>query len=86
MATGALEATGRIGDARLAARLRRECRGEVLFDAFDRARYATDASIYQIEPLGVLVAKDADDVAAALAVAAEEGVPVLPRGGGTSHV
>ena len=56
-----------------------------MFDAFSRARYATDASIYQIEPLGVLVAKDADDVAAALAIAREEGFPVLPRGGGTSQ-
>jgi len=85
MATVRLEPTGRIGDSKLAARLRRDCRGAVLFDAFSRARYATDASIYQIEPLGVLVAKDADDVAAALAIARDEGVPVLPRGGGTSQ-
>ena len=85
MATVRLQPTGRIGDSRLAARLRRDCRGEVLFDAFSRARYATDASIYQIEPLGVLVAKHADDVAAALAIAREEGFPVLPRGGGTSQ-
>jgi hypothetical protein len=39
----------------LEARLRREIRGEVLFDTFSRGRYATDASIYQIEPLGVVV-------------------------------
>src|SRR6266850_7991692 len=69
----------------LEARLRRETRGEVLFDAFSRGRYATDASIYQIEPLGVVVPKGNDDVAAALAIAREEGVPVLPRGGGTSQ-
>ena len=85
MSTTALQATGRIGDSRLAERLRRACRGEVLFDAFSRGRYSTDASIYQIEPIGVLVARDAEDVAAALAVAREEGVPVLPRGGGTSQ-
>jgi FAD/FMN-containing dehydrogenase/Fe-S oxidoreductase len=85
MSTVRLEPTGRIGDSKLAARLRRDCRGEILFDAFSRARYATDASIYQIEPLGVLVAKDADDVTAALAIAREEGVPVLARGGGTSQ-
>jgi FAD/FMN-containing dehydrogenase/Fe-S oxidoreductase len=69
----------------LEARLRRELKGEVLFDPFSRGRYATDASIYQIEPLGVVVPKDKDDVAAALTIAREEGVPVLPRGGGTSQ-
>jgi FAD/FMN-containing dehydrogenase/Fe-S oxidoreductase len=71
--------------SRLEARLRRELQGEVLFDPFSRGRYATDASIYQIEPLGVAVVKDKADVAAALAIAREEGVPVLPRGGGTSQ-
>src|SRR5437763_2940286 len=69
----------------LEARLKRELRGEVLFDAFTRGRYSTDASIYQIEPLGVVVPKDREDVAAALTIAREEGVPVLPRGGGTSQ-
>ena len=69
----------------LEARLRRELRGEVLFDAFSRGRYATDASIYQIEPLGVVVPKSREDAAAAIAIAREEGVPVLPRGGGTSQ-
>ena len=59
--------------------------GEVLFDAFSRGRYSTDASIYQIEPIGVVVPKSDADVEAALAIAAEEGVPVLPRGGGTSQ-
>jgi FAD/FMN-containing dehydrogenase/Fe-S oxidoreductase len=65
--------------------LRRETQGEVLFSRADRGRYATDASIYQIEPIGVLVPKTIDDVAAALAIAREHGVPVLPRGGGTSQ-
>ncbi len=69
----------------LATRLRREFRGEVLFDAFSRGRYSTDASIYQIEPLGVVVPKRREDAAAAIAIAREEGVPVLPRGGGTSQ-
>ncbi|HEX9490014.1 MAG TPA: FAD-binding protein, partial [Stellaceae bacterium] len=73
------------GAAALAARLRQNLRGEVLFDAFSRGRYSTDASIYQIEPLGVVVPRDKEDVAAALAIAREEGVPVLPRGGGTSQ-
>ena len=69
----------------LEARLRRETRGEVLFDAFSRGRYSTDASIYQIEPLGVVVPRSREDAAAAIAIAREEGVPVLPRGGGTSQ-
>jgi FAD/FMN-containing dehydrogenase/Fe-S oxidoreductase len=76
---------GHLGDSRLAARLRRETQGEVLFAAADRGRYATDASIYQMEPIGVLVARTVDDVAAAMAICREEGVPVLPRGGGTSQ-
>src|SRR5258708_15877585 len=73
------------GSPRLEARLRRELQGEVLFDPFSRGRYSTDASSYQIEPLGVVVPKDRADVAAALTIAREEGVPVLPRGGGTSQ-
>src|SRR5258708_7757603 len=75
----------RIGDSGLAERLKRNLEGEVLFDAFSRGRYATDASIYQIEPIGVVVPRSAEDVAAAIAIAREEGVPVLPRGAGTSQ-
>src|SRR6266853_4427648 len=71
--------------SRLERRLRRETRGEVLFDAFSRGRYSTDASIYQIEPLGVVVPRSREDAAAAIAIAREEEVPVLPRGGGTSQ-
>jgi FAD/FMN-containing dehydrogenase/Fe-S oxidoreductase len=74
-----------IGDSRLAARLKRETEGEVLFAAGDRGRYATDASIYQMEPVGVLVPKTIADVEAAMAICREAGVPVLPRGGGTSQ-
>jgi len=51
--------TARIGDSALANRLRGELEGEVLFDAFSRGRYSTDASIYQIEPIGVVVPMDA---------------------------
>ena len=69
----------------LARRLRAEMEGEVLFDAFSRGRYATDASIYQIQPLGVVVPRHQADVEKALLIAREEGVPVLPRGGGTSQ-
>src|SRR5215470_10779391 len=70
---------------RLAQRLRRELEGEVLFDRFSRGRYSTDASHYQIEPVGVVVPRTDDDVRAALAIAREEGVPLLPRGGATSQ-
>jgi FAD/FMN-containing dehydrogenase/Fe-S oxidoreductase len=85
MAQPARRESVRPGDGALAARLSQNLRGEVLFDAFSRGRYSTDASIYQIEPLGVVVPRDKEDVAAALAIAREEGVPVLPRGGGTSQ-
>ncbi len=69
----------------LATRLRRAVGGEVLFDAASRGRYSTDASIYQVEPVGVLVPKTVDDVRAALALCGELGVPVLPRGAGSSQ-
>ena len=72
-------------DSRLATRLRRESQGEVLFGPGDRARYATDASIYQAIPTGVLVPRTTADVAAALAICREEGVSLLARGGGTSQ-
>ena len=69
----------------LAARLRKEIQGEVLFDAGSRGRYATDASIYQIEPVGVVVPRSEQDALIALQIAVDEGVPVLARGGGTSQ-
>ena len=75
----------RPGDPALARRLRAAIEGEVLFDAFSRGRYASDASIYQIEPLGVVVPKTPGDVEAAIAIATEAGAPVLPRGAGTSQ-
>ena len=73
------------GNGDLAARLSRVVEGEVLFDAASRGRYATDASIYQVEPVGVLVPKNADDVRAAIAVCREMGIPMLPRGAGSSQ-
>src|SRR5215472_10723342 len=76
---------GTPGDPALERRLKSALRGEVLFDAASRGRYSTDASIYQVEPVGVAVPRDKEDVAAALAIAREAGVPVLPRGGGTSQ-
>ena len=69
----------------LQRRLRDNLRGEVLFDAFSRGRYSTDASIYQLTPLGVVIPAGDEDVEAAVQLASEYGVPVLPRGGGTSQ-
>ena len=75
----------RPGDPELAARLGREIEGEVLFGPADRGRYSTDASIYQIEPLGVVVPCNAEDVDRAISICREAGAPVLPRGAGTSQ-
>ena len=75
----------RPGDSALAARLAREVDGEVLFDAASRGRYSTDASIYQIEPIGVVVPRSEEAARVAVAVAAEAGVPILPRGAGSSQ-
>jgi len=72
-------------DSALAARLRRETEGEVLFDRFTCGRYATDASFYQIMPRGVVVPRTMDDALRALAIARDAGCIVTPRGGGTSQ-
>src|SRR5918912_4406354 len=74
----------------LERRLAREAReggapGEALFDRFSRGRYATDASFYQMTPVGVFVPRTMEAALRALAVARDEGVSVLPRGGGTSQ-
>ena len=68
----------------LAAELRRRVSGEVRFDPFSRALYSTDASVYQMQPVGVVIPRSLEDVLAIMAVANENRVPVLPRGGGTS--
>ena len=72
-------------DHPLAERLRREVDGEVMFDAASRGRYSTDASIYQIMPVGVVVPRTMDAALSAMQIAAEQGVAILPRGGGTSQ-
>ena len=64
--------------------LRRVVEGEVRFDKMTRLLYATDASMYQMEPIGVVIPRHAGDVQAALEVANRQNVPILPRGGGTS--
>ena len=69
----------------LAQALRRTVEGEVLFDSFTRGRYSTDASIYQIEPIGVVVPKSIDDAIRALELALEHDTAILPRGAGSSQ-
>jgi FAD/FMN-containing dehydrogenase/Fe-S oxidoreductase len=80
VAQGSNEVAGR-----LAQRLAAETKGEVLFSPADRGRYATDASIYQVLPVGVFVPRDADDVKLALDICRDLTVPIVPRGGGTSQ-
>ena len=70
--------------AELASDLRDRVAGEVQFDEYAQVLYATDGSIYQAEPAGVVCPRDAADVVATHEVAAEHGVPVLPRGTGSS--
>ncbi len=69
----------------LERRLRAELTGEVWFDRFTRGRYATDASHYQIMPVGVVAPRTMEEVRRTLAIAREEGVAVTARGGGTSQ-
>jgi FAD/FMN-containing dehydrogenase/Fe-S oxidoreductase len=64
--------------------LDRELDGEVLFDDYTRHLFSRDASMYAITPVGVVAPRHAGDVEAAVRIAGEHGVPVLPRGGGTS--
>ncbi len=69
----------------LERRLKAEITGDVGFDRFTRGRYATDASHYQIMPVGVVMPRSVAEAASAIAAARAEGVSVLPRGGGTSQ-
>ena len=80
MATTAAESDTR----ELVEELSRHVSGEVRFDKMTRMLYSTDASMYQIEPVGVVLPKNAEDVIAVVETANRHGVPVLPRGGGTS--
>ena len=66
-------------------RLRDAFKGEVLFDRASRGRYSTDASIYQIEPVGIVIPRDETDLAVALDVARDAKAAILPRGAGTSQ-
>jgi FAD/FMN-containing dehydrogenase/Fe-S oxidoreductase len=66
------------------AELKKRVNGDLRFDAYSRLLYSTDASMYQIEPIGVVMPRDKGDVQAAIEVAKKMNVSILPRGGGTS--
>jgi FAD/FMN-containing dehydrogenase/Fe-S oxidoreductase len=68
----------------LARHLRQHIAGEVRFDSTSRKLYSTDASIYQVEPLGVVIPRTPQDVVTTVQVAGEMGIPITARGGGTS--
>src|SRR5262249_61705171 len=63
--------------------LRGFIKGEILFDDLSRAMYSTDASIFQIRPLGVVVPRDEEDVQGLVRYAAEKAIPLIARGAGT---
>src|SRR3954447_19182017 len=73
------------GPSRLEQKLRAEITGDVFFDPFNRGRYATDASFYQVIPAGVVVPRTMGEALRALATAGDDGRIVTPRGGGTSQ-
>ena len=79
-----LRVRGEAHAGELETALRRALAGDVRADAYTRHLYAADASMYAVEPLLVAFPRSAGDVAAAVAIAAEHGVPVVSRGGGTS--
>src|SRR5205823_13950561 len=58
-------------------------KGELLFDELSRTLYSTDASIFQVQPLGVVVPRDEEDVQALVRYAAEHQIALVPRGAGT---
>jgi FAD/FMN-containing dehydrogenase/Fe-S oxidoreductase len=68
----------------LVADLQARTEGEVRFDEYTRTLYATDASAYEMTPIGVVLPRSTDDVASVVSYCAEREIPVLPRGGGTS--
>ena len=65
--------------------LERKIAGEVRFDEISRALYSTDASVYQIRPLGVVIPKTRDDILRTIEICSRRGVPITMRGGGTSQ-
>ena len=85
MAEGRRRGRGETRLSTLEQKLRQTLKGDVLFDRASRGRYSTDASIYQIEPVGIVVPRDETDLALALDVARDAKAAILPRGAGTSQ-
>jgi len=85
MAEGRCRGRGETRLTQLEQTLRRTIKGEVLFDKASRGRYSTDASIYQIEPVGVVVPRDEIDLGLVIDVARDAKAAILPRGAGTSQ-
>ncbi len=75
---------GRVSRPDLVDALERRVDGDVRFDSYSRELYATDASIYELTPIGVVYPRSTDDVASVISYCADREIPVLPRGGGTS--
>jgi len=73
-----------IAEPDLVAALSERVHGEVRFDTYSKELYATDASAYEVTPIGVVFPHSTEDVAEVVSYCAEHGIPVLPRGGGTS--
>src|SRR5262245_25895094 len=71
--------------AALKAALAERCQGDARFDRLSRALYSTDASVYQIVPLGVVLPRTEEDVRAVMEACARFRVPLTARGGGTSQ-
>jgi len=82
--TGTASRTDAAKAVALRTALRDQLEGEVRFDPLSRALYATDASIYQIMPTGVVVPKNRNDVVATVLACARHNVPITPRGAGTA--
>src|SRR5690606_18980834 len=84
LGVGAGSASVRLDREGIERELRALVRGRVRFGEHERMLYATDASLYQVEPIGVVEPADIEDAAAVVRWCGRHGVAVLPRGGGTS--
>ena len=83
--TSPVQSPNVVGDPSLKKALTSNLRGKVMFDDATRGQYSTDASVYQMTPVGVVLPADEDDIATCLEIARQHQLPVLPRGGGTSQ-
>src|SRR5665213_3462046 len=75
----------RIDASALEGELRKQLEGEVRFDPVSRALYSTDASVYKIRPLGVVIPKTREDIVRVVEICGRFRCPITMRGGGTSQ-